>query len=65
MPRWVRGPTRSEAFDEAQGGGRDDQSISTTGWSEAQGDGGGLESQMHQGERGGLRSEETEADAPS
>ena len=56
---------RGEAFDEEQGGGRDDQSLSSPGWTESQGAGGGLESQMHQRERGGLSSDETERDAES
>ncbi|MDB5698472.1 MAG: hypothetical protein JWN69_1276 [Alphaproteobacteria bacterium] len=56
---------RGEAFDEAQGGGRDDQALSSRGWTEPQGEGGGLESQMHQHERGGLTSDETERDAES
>ena len=56
---------RGEAFDEAQGGGRDDKSLSSPRWNEKQGEGGGLESQMFQHERGGLTSDETERDAES
>lgn len=56
---------RGEVFDEAQGGGRDDQSVVSRGWVEAQGEGGGLESQVHQRERGGLVSAETERDSES
>jgi len=56
---------RGDAFDEEQGGGRDDQSLSSSGWTEPQGEGGGLESQMHQRGRGRLTSGETERDAES
>lgn len=56
---------RGAALDEAQGGGRDNKNLSSSQWNEKQGDGGGLESQMTQHERGGLTSDETEGDAES
>lgn len=58
--------SRGEAFDEAQGGGRDDQSLSGSAWDDPQGEGGGLPSQMEQDDhRPDFNSEESEADAPS